>query len=95
MEEWLGFKHNWRIWKKNLNRDVRDYNQLLCCCFPKIQQRLAMLEVQEGKDKGRSEEELTKNIKDLMVASTSEDSQRLAFFQMRQQYNEPISHFHI
>ena len=26
MEEWLSFEHNWRIWKKNLNRDVRDYN---------------------------------------------------------------------
>ena len=50
MEEWLGFEHNWKIWKKNLNREIRDSNQLLCCCFPKIQQWLAMLEVQEGKD---------------------------------------------
>ena len=95
MEEWLGFEHIWRIWKKNLNRDVRDYNQLLRCCFPKIQQRLAMLKVQDGKDAAWSEEELTKNIKDLMVASTSEDSQYKAFFQMRQQHNEPIRDFHI
>ena len=38
MEEWLGFERNWKNWKKNLNRDINDYNQLLRCCFPKIQQ---------------------------------------------------------
>ena len=54
-----------------------------------------MLEVQEGKDAAWSKEELAKNIKDLMVASTSEDSQHLAFFQMRQQHNKPIRDFHI
>ena len=54
-----------------------------------------MLEVQEGKDTAWSEEELAKNIKDLMVASISEDSQRLAFFQMHQQHNKPIRDFHI
>ena len=54
-----------------------------------------MLEVQEGKDTAWSKEELAKNIKDLMVASTSEESQRLALFQMCQQHNEPIRDFHI
>ena len=49
-----------------------------------------MLEVQEGKDTAWSEEELAKNIKDLMVASSSEDLQLLAFFQMHHQYNELI-----
>ena len=52
-----------------------------------------MLEVQEGKDTAWSKEELAKNIKDLMVASTREDSQRLAFFQMHQQYNKRLGIF--
>ena len=37
MEEWVGFEYNWRIWKKNLNIEIRDSNQPLCCCFLKIQ----------------------------------------------------------
>ena len=95
MEEWLGFERNWKNWKKNLNRDINDYNQLLHCCFPKIRQRLAMLELQEGEDTSWSKEELARNIKELMVASTIENLQCFTFFQMRQQYNEPIRDFHI
>ena len=51
--------------------------------------------MQEGKDKAWSKEELMKNIKELMVASTSEDSQCMIFNQMRQQHNEPVRDFHI
>ena len=94
LEEWLGVEHDWKVWKKNLNKEIPDYTQFLRACFPKIRREISTMERQEGEDVIWTEEELTRTIKKIMVAYTNVATQRQTFYKIRQQYNESAREFH-